>query len=194
MHFVYQCVLMASQVGISSESRSKPGSSSHLPPLSASKSTKNSVSHGQAPRPHLRSRASLEKNKINITVTGPQNLPPGLPPTPLADKRAASLPGRAHSSSINPDSTKGHSHELGHSELVREKTIPFTFTATEAILYTLYLVTVCCMSTFTLIQVGRRGGTHATNRTFVTSTLEGFSCYLSLLMEYCMHPRGTNFV
>ncbi|KAG0565481.1 hypothetical protein M758_8G189100 [Ceratodon purpureus] len=113
------------------EVAAKPtASSSQLPPLSATKSGKNSASHGQGPRPHLRSRASLEKNKINILVTGSQNVPPtlpGIPPTPLADKRASSLPVRTlnvHSSGTNPDFIKPHSHELPitqHSEPGHEK-------------------------------------------------------------------------
>ena len=106
------------------EVTAKPtASSSQLPPLSGTKSGKNSASLGQGPRPHLRSRASLEKNKVNILLTGSQNLLPGIPSVPSADKRASSLPVRtlnAHSSGNNLDSIKPHSHELPitqHSEV-----------------------------------------------------------------------------
>ncbi|XP_024358610.1 uncharacterized protein [Physcomitrium patens] len=103
--------------------------SSHLPPLSATKSGKNSTAHGQVPRPHLRSRVSLEKNKFNIILTGTPVLQPTseIPPTPYSDKRASSLPvprANAHSSGSNSESVKGHSHELAINVLGHEKVNP----------------------------------------------------------------------
>lgn len=126
-HLVTKHMLL--QIGIGSDRRpsvsgpsrpdviTKPtSSSSHLPPLCATKSGKTPAAHGQVPRPHLRSRASLEKNKINIILTGtPLLTNPGIPSTSLSDKRTSSLPvprANAHSSGSNSDSVKGHSHEL----------------------------------------------------------------------------------
>lgn len=104
-------------------------SSSLLPPLPAAKSGKISASHGQLPRPGLRSRASIEKN-LNVISTDThrgsfeslQPTLPGLPLLPLWNKRTSSLPVRTNAltSGIGPDSNKGHGHDLGtniHSEV-----------------------------------------------------------------------------
>lgn len=131
----------SSEIGIGSDRRpsvsgpsrpdviTKPtSSSSHLPPLCATKSGKTPAAHGQVPRPHLRSRASLEKNKINIILTGtPLLTNPGIPSTSLSDKRTSSLPvprANAHSSGSNSDSVKGHSHELAINVPGHEKVNP----------------------------------------------------------------------
>ncbi|KAG0600865.1 hypothetical protein M758_11G067100 [Ceratodon purpureus] len=97
-------------------------SSSHLPPLPATKPGKVSASHGQLPPhgPRLRSRASIEKN-LNTVLTVAQrgsseSSQPGLPPpSSLWNKRTSSLPVRtnAHNPGSNPDSNKGHSPESG---------------------------------------------------------------------------------
>lgn len=91
------------------------GSSSHLPPLPATKPGKSTGSHGQLPRPGLRSRASIEKN-LNLTGTQKESLQPGHPLLPLWNKRTSSLPVRtdALTSDIDPDSNKGHVLDLGH--------------------------------------------------------------------------------
>lgn len=132
----WQCItrLVLWQVGLNLDRRSalqvpcqpyvvaKPAaSSSQLPPLPATKSGKNSASHGQLPRPGLRSRASIEKN-LNVISTGAQrgsseSLQSGLPLLPLWNKRTSSLPVRTNvlTSGIDPDSNKGHIHDLGHT-------------------------------------------------------------------------------